>query len=191
MITKYSEYIKESNSTNQFFTTYEETKKWLDKMKIVNYKINPDLIVDVDDNVYIGMHNLTFFPVKFGKIYGDFSCFRNNLISLIGSPDYVELDFNCSDNNITTLQGSPKKVKGDFYTFRNPLISLEGLSIYNLKKYIHDVCYDQLNDKIKEDYFDKMLEENPEIINLIDFPISDKFKDKWEHLFNANKFDLI
>jgi hypothetical protein len=65
------------------------------------------------------------------------------------------------------------------------------LDLYNLKKNINREWYKELNPKIKEEYFDKMLENNPEIISLINFELSKEFKDKWEHLFNANKFDLI
>ena len=65
------------------------------------------------------------------------------------------------------------------------------MSIYNLKKNIHRQSYKWLSSKLKEEYFDKHLDDNPEIISLIDFEPSDNFKDKWEHLFNSSKFDLI
>jgi hypothetical protein len=182
MIIKYSEYIKEgiftkntqntqnTKNTTQFFTTYEETKDWLDKMEIKNYTINDDLTVDVDGRVDISNKNLKYIPVKFSIVKGD---------------------FNLLNNKLTTLIGTPKEVGGFFLCYSNPLTSLEGLSIYNLKEIITLNWYIKFNSKIKEEYFDIILEDNPETISLIDFNPSDKFKDKWEHLFNANKFDLI
>ena len=191
MIIKYTQYIKENNSNNQFFTTYKETKDWLDKMKIKNYTINKDLTINVDGSVDISIQELTYIPVQFGVVKGDFYCYNNKLTTLEGSPKEVGIHFNCSHNELTTLIGSPKEVKGGFHCYYNELTTLEGLSICNLKNIIDFGWYRQLNPKIKEEYFDKMLENNPEIISLINFELSKEFKDKWEHLFNANKFDLI
>ena len=172
MITKYTQYIKENVNNNDFFTTYEETKEWLDKMKIDNYTINDDLTVHVNGNVHLYKMNLNFLPVKFSIVNG-----------------YFEVEF----NNLPNLIGSPEKLinSSSFWYGANPLTSLEGLSIYNLKIIIDKHWYVGLKSKIKEDYFDTILEENPEIFNLIDFKPSKKFKEKWEHLFNATKFDLI
>jgi hypothetical protein len=192
MIIKYTEYIKENNSDSQFFTTYEETKKWLDKMSIDNYTINHDLTVDVDGIVNISAKNLTNIPVQFGTVKGNFYCSYNKLTTLYGSPKEVKGNLYCYENKLTTLEGSPKEVNGYFYcNDENQLTTLEGLSIYNLKKNIDRVWYKELNPKIKEEWFNEHLEDNPEIIGLIGFKPSKKFKDKWEHLLNANKFDLI
>jgi hypothetical protein len=191
MITKYTQYIKENVNNSQFFTTYEETKSWLDEMEIKNYTINTDLTVDVDGNVNLSFRTLTHIKVNFNKVKGFFNCSYSELTTLTGSPKEVKSDFVCSYNKLTTLDGSPKYVNGNFYCAFNNLISLDGLSIYNLKKSIEREWYMQLKRKIKEKYFDKNLKENSEIVSLIDFELSQKFKTKWEHLLNANKFDLI
>jgi hypothetical protein len=65
------------------------------------------------------------------------------------------------------------------------------LSIYNLKKTTNFYWYTNLNKSKKEEYFDFHLENNPEIISLINFETSYTFNKKWNHLLNANKFDLI
>ena len=190
MITKYSEYIRENSSNSHFFKTYEETKEWLDKMEIKNYKINDDLTVDVSNGVNLSNRKLSYIPVKFGIVNGGFWCNNNKLKTLVGSPEKVLYSFDCSNNKLSSLIGSPKQVKGGFYNDID-LTSIDGYSIYNLKININKDWYKLLNSKIKEDYFDKNLEENPEIISLINFETSKEFKNKWNHLFNASKFDLI
>jgi len=125
MITNFNKYIKESNNS-QFFTTYEETKEWLDKMWIKKYKINSDLTVDVNGDVDLEKKYLSYIPVKFGIVNGYFECSNNQLTSLNGSPKEVKGYFDCSYNQLTTLNGSPKEVKGNFYCSYNLLTSLEG-----------------------------------------------------------------
>jgi hypothetical protein len=95
MITKFNEYIKENVNNNGFFTTYKETKEWLDEMEIENYIINDDLTVDVNDDVNLVNKNLSYIPIKFGVINGGFYCSKNNLISLVGSPNIVKGNFYC------------------------------------------------------------------------------------------------
>ena len=52
--------------------------------------------------------------VRFGKVSGDFYCENNNLTSLEGAPQEVDLDFNCRYNSLTSLEGAPQVVGGDF-----------------------------------------------------------------------------
>ena len=88
------------------------------------------------------------FPVKFGKILGNFDCNlcgltslvgaptrvmmgsfcvnNNQLTSLIGSPEEVDLWFSFNGNRVSNLEGGPKKV-GSFSCCDNPLTSLQGL----------------------------------------------------------------
>jgi len=68
----------------------------------------------------------TLRGVKFGKISGDFYCFRNNLTSLEGAPQEVGGGFSCSGNNLTSLEGGPQKVGGPFRCSGNKLTSLAG-----------------------------------------------------------------
>jgi hypothetical protein len=140
-----------------------------------------------------------------------FSCSFNNLVSLEGCPEIVKGDFNCSGNHLESLEGCPDIVTGDFdcsgnnlrdltyspeiitncFIFDNFIPSLDGISIYNLKQNIKSSWFKDMNSKIQEEWFDKYLENNPDLINYINFETTKDFKDKWEHLFNANKFDLI
>ena len=124
MITKYTEYIKESVDS-YFFQTYEETKDWLDKMEIIKYTINVDLSVDVNNHVKIDYKQLHKIPVNFNKIYGDFSCYHNYLTSLKGCPKIVNGKFSCSNNYLTSLKGCPSTVDKSFYCNNNELKTLE------------------------------------------------------------------
>jgi len=191
MITNFNQYIKKLVNTNQMFTNHKEIKDWLDKMNIRNYTINSDLTVDVDGNINIRFKNLKYIPVKFRTLKGILNCSFNNLKSFDNLPTNIGSDFYCSNNKFTSFINSPKEVKGNIYCSDNRLSSLEGLSPYNLMKNINMDWYKELNDKIKEDYFDNQLEDNPELINYINFSTSNVFKDKWEHLLNATKFNLI
>ena len=66
------------------------------------------------------------FTINFGKISGNFYCFRLGLKSLKGAPTEVEGDFNCSENQLTSLEGAPQTVGGNFWCSYNQLTSLEG-----------------------------------------------------------------
>ena len=66
---------------------------WLDKYDIENYTINDDLTVDVAGNVYLGNSGLATIPIQFGKVGGTFSCYNNQLKSLVGCPREVGGDF--------------------------------------------------------------------------------------------------
>lgn len=123
-IKTYTQFLNEAKITSAFFTTYEETKKWLDKMGVENYTINEDLTVDVDVNVDLRHKKLEKIPVKFGKVGGSFSCRNNQLTSLEGCPEKIVGDFGCSYNQLTSLEGIPKSVGGDFLCYENKLTSL-------------------------------------------------------------------
>ena len=64
--------------------------------------------------------------VKFGKVNGYFSCYQNELTSLVGAPQTVGRDFYCGKNRLTSLVGAPQKIGGDFGCDNNHLTSLEG-----------------------------------------------------------------
>lgn len=82
------------------------------------------------------------------EVQGDFSCDKNNLTNLEGSPHWVgnafacqftgltslkgapksiNGSFNCSNNNLPNLEGSPHTVGIDFVCYNNPLTSLDGI----------------------------------------------------------------
>jgi hypothetical protein len=98
---------------------------------LVNYIINPDNTIDVDENVFLynELGNMEKLPVKFGKVSGDFDCGYNALTTLEGCPSYVGRNFWCGDNKkLTTLEGCPKYVGGYFYcSGNNKLTTLKGI----------------------------------------------------------------
>jgi hypothetical protein len=117
------------NTSNQFFTTYAETKNWLDQMQIKNYMINPTTLeVDVARTVDISKKSLHIIPVKFNLIESSFNCYHNSLTTLQGAPNQVLGNFDCSNNKLTTLQGTPKFVGGDFYCYDNKLNTLQNIN---------------------------------------------------------------
>jgi|ERR1035437_1154648 hypothetical protein len=90
---------------------------WLDEMFVINYIINDDFTIDVDDDVDLYNKDLKEFPeyIKFGIIEGNFYCSRNELMSLRGCPDIVKCDFICNNNDLSTLEGCPKIVTFSFF----------------------------------------------------------------------------
>ncbi len=117
---------------NQFFTTRQEIKSWLDGECIKDYTIRESLIVDVRGTVYIESQYVEYLPVQFGKVNGDFflDCSvektKGKLKSLLGSPSEVTGDFHCCNSLIKTLIGSPKFVGRNFNVSNNKISSLQG-----------------------------------------------------------------
>jgi hypothetical protein len=72
-------------------------ERWLEDMGFhpENYKLNPDLSIDVFDDVNIVSKGLTELPeyIKFGNIGGGFYAAGNNWTSLRGFPEEVWGDF--------------------------------------------------------------------------------------------------
>lgn len=120
--------MAKKNKKHSFFTTLEETKQWLEKMKIDWYSIDPTtLSVSVNDTVDLRNKGLKFIPIQFSRTE-NFLISNNPLNSLEGCPDYVFGNFVCGQTNITTLKFMPKKIMGDIGISYNPkLISLESL----------------------------------------------------------------
>ena len=81
-----------------------------------NYNINSDGTIDVNGYVFLmyKLGNMKKLPVKFGKVSGDFSCYRNSLTTLEGCPKFVGGDFDCRKNNLMTLEGCSKYIGGYF-----------------------------------------------------------------------------
>ena len=79
---------------------------WLKKMQITNYTIQPNGIVDVDDDVDISLRHLTHIPCQFGKVNGKFECSFRNFPSDIGG------FLSCSSlPNLTSFHNIHKIVK--------------------------------------------------------------------------------
>lgn len=104
-------------------------KKWLEENSYDNleieYKINNDLTIDIDNFIYTGRGNFPKF-INFRKCKGEFSCDDCEMTSLRGCPQYVGSIFNCSYNFLKTLEGGPKRVDGSYVCRDNELISLKG-----------------------------------------------------------------
>lgn len=58
---------------------------------------------------------MSYIPVQFNNIYGDFGCDNNLLTSLKGGPKYVERDFYCIYNKLKTLEYCPKYIGRELY----------------------------------------------------------------------------
>lgn len=112
--------------------------KFLDDMKIKNYKINKDYTIDVDGDVYlynklfcvfdhdrVSLRWLAEIPVQFNKVSGDFDCSSNSLTTLKGCPKQVNGNFHCNNNRLISLEYSPEIVGGNFYCGNNKLTTLD------------------------------------------------------------------
>ena len=105
----------ESFKGTGFLTDPAEIEAWLNKMRIINYTVGKDGIVDVNEDVIdISEKKLKKIPVQFGKVSGSFYCSRNQLMSLKGAPKEVGGSFWCDHNQLTSLEGAPETVGGSF-----------------------------------------------------------------------------
>ena len=106
--------------------TKQQIKNWLDEMGVVNYKIKPDLTVDVEGDVDLSSKDLKEIPIQFGKVSESFYCYNNYLKSLKGSPQKIGGSFSCSNNYLKSLKGAPQKIGGNFSCSNNQIKSLKG-----------------------------------------------------------------
>ena len=116
-------------------------KKWLDKMDIINYNINDDYTIDVDDGVWLDKMNLNNFPdyIQFNKVTGYFSFTDNNITILKGMPKKVVGDFYCNMNKLTSLIGAPEYVNYSFYCGNNikKFTEKDVRAVCKVNQYIH------------------------------------------------------
>ena len=140
------------------FKTKKEIEVWLAKNKISNYDILEDLSVNANGDVKLGAKKLSYLPIQFNHIEGNFELFNNDLITLKGCPIRVSGNFAISTNNLKSLENSPIYVGGDFhmgfnqvnnlnsfhteigktlYCDNNPLTTLNDLSITCKKVYFY------------------------------------------------------
>lgn len=134
-------------------TKKSSIESWLISMGIdLKYvTIHPDYIVDVDNEVNLNNKKLTYLPIQFGLITGNFNCAENSLISLKGSPREVGGYFDCSRNQLASLAYCPQKIQLDFNASKNNIVSLD-----YCPQYIGDYFY---------------IEDNPLVVkNSIYFP---------------------
>lgn len=112
----------------QFFSNKNSIELWLKKHSITEYTIHSDLVVDVNQSVFLVDFNLTHFPIQFGKVNGQFNCSKNHLTSLLGAPFEINGNFGCENNQLTSLKDGPKKINGSYLCAHNQLTSLEYLA---------------------------------------------------------------
>jgi len=106
-------------------------KKWLEKQKINRYTINDDLSIDVENGIEIlysdsnSSNNQLPTYIQFRNVFGNcnFTSFR--LVSLKGSPKYVDGFFSCSVNLLKSLDYAPENIEGDFYCYDNDFSEVE------------------------------------------------------------------
>jgi hypothetical protein len=110
----------------KLFENFNDIHSICEKYNIVNYTINEDGSIDVDEDVDLSYRGLTKLPLEFRNVSGNFKCIYNKLTSLEGSPQSVGGGFYCYSNQLTSLEGCPQEVDGDFNCSENKLISLEG-----------------------------------------------------------------
>ena len=96
----------------ELFLKIHEVSSLCDKYRLRNYIVNPDLAVDVDDNVDLYNIGLVEIPIKFGKVNGYFDISENELTNLENSPYFIGGHFICTDNKLTSLEYCPKEIGG-------------------------------------------------------------------------------
>lgn len=81
------------------------------------------------------------FPehIKFGYIYGNFSCSGRGMTDLKGTPEVVEGNFNCSYNKLKNFTNGPKVVRRRYYAKGNPLEPLYELPEKHTPEMIKDI----------------------------------------------------
>ena len=106
----------------------QEQVQWLDECAEETWTLNPQTgLVDVEGDFSCSDRGLTDFKgVKFGVVTGNFGCEHNQLTSLEGAPQKVEVGFYCYVNQLKSLEGAPQVVGGYFNCKKNALTSLVG-----------------------------------------------------------------
>jgi hypothetical protein len=93
-----------------------QIKNWLDGQGIINYEINDDFSIDVNQTVNIDKHadgNLPYY-IQFNEINGNFYSRYNGMTSLKGFPRIVLGDCNITYNPIKSLEYAPIEIHGCF-----------------------------------------------------------------------------
>jgi hypothetical protein len=105
-------------------------QKWLEQMKVEDYKFTKRYSVNVYTSVLFNNMNLEELPdyVKFNHIVGGFHINKNNLTSLRGCPYSVTGSFVASYNKLKDLKFGPYIVKESYGVSSNELESLEGIA---------------------------------------------------------------
>lgn len=106
----------------------------------VQYYLDKVVIRDGEKWIYenVDLADLELTELNFHDInvFGYFSCRRNKLKTLEGSPKSVASHFFAYHNCLESLEGSPDEIGGCFWVSNNRLKSLEG-SPKIIKSYLH------------------------------------------------------
>lgn len=78
----------------------DEVEFDLERYDIYNYVVNDDLIVDVNEDVYLDDYRFHELPFYFNKIEGHFSARMCELKSLSGMPRFINGMFDVSFNDL-------------------------------------------------------------------------------------------
>jgi len=106
-----------------------QIQTWLKNANIDKYKINPDLSIDVFEDIYelndsIPDGELPKY-INFNKVNGEMSVTGCGLVSLRGFPKIVTDYFSISGNQLKSLKGGPEYCGFDCVISQNPISSLE------------------------------------------------------------------
>lgn len=134
---------------------------WLESNTIIRgkYKMNDNDEIDIIGSIRIDDSRISKFPVKFGKISGDFDCsYNSSLRTLEYGPSYVGGNFNCSNcQRLESLEYAPYYVGKDFIcTYCNSLRSLRGLPKQIEGKTIIENCRNlrDMNESRRYEYYE-------------------------------------
>lgn len=101
---------------------------------VTDYKILPDLSVDVDGDIDMSFTQNPFH-IQFNMVNGFFDCSGTNISSLKGGPRYVGSTIDCNDTQIETLVGAPQRVDLNFYCINTPNMK----SLHGVEKWIPNI----------------------------------------------------
>jgi len=79
------------------------------------------------------------------KVYGNFICNNNDILSLKGCPEYIFGDFNISYNKIENIDYFPNLIDGDFSIQSNKLTNITGMSNISGNITVSDNSLESLN----------------------------------------------
>lgn len=129
--------IKEHTRNSRYVT---KSKDFVYDLGVISELcINRNLLIPNDDGTFdydgslsfsqMGLFYLTQMPIKLRTVHGSFYCNGNNLISLVGCPQYIKGNFWCGDNKLISLKHFPKEVEGKVDCKNNHLLTYKHNSI--------------------------------------------------------------
>jgi len=104
--------------------TIEMIEKMCKNHNVVEYSINPDMSIDIYQNLQIPYNrNLTSLPnFNINTVHENASVRKNMLTNLINSPNSVCGNFWADYNMLTSIEGMPKFIGGNLHIEYNQLL---------------------------------------------------------------------